>query len=737
MTDDAFSGPFHSETRREEKMSPSREFFRKLLAGGLFLALLGLYFFSSVPGLGTEDSAELAAGARLLTMVHAPGYPLYLLLGKLFCLPESDSRFQGLFPGHGLVLFSVLTGAAAIALLFLFLSRRASTTSAAAGALTLGFAVGFWKTATEIEVYSLQFLLFIALLAVVRAAGEFPTPYRVRLLGLLLGISLAHHIGVLIHIPALALYVAWHWKARRRFPEPGDAGAGLLYLLFGLAAYSTLLALSARPNPPFISWKPIRSLPMLLHVATGAGFKRLLFHVPFSEVMHRLLVLPLGLLLSLPVAGIFFSLVGIPVTFRRDLPWAALLTAVAAVSIFHTANYDVLDPERFVLPALLPLAIFAGEGFRWIEQRWFPSNGSRGILILIFIASALVPRFQTGFFSRPAERTFAVDAGRAILRYHEEAFRDTVSVRDEWFPERKGPPASSVIWCDWHFYPVLKYFQLVEKRGTHVLIFMDTDVATPGRYFLPGRTFTLNPSLDLGDSFFLAMDHLQWRVEPPHVPEPVPEEKGQEFPDSEILGTSDGISIVRADFSETLVPSRPVPVDLYLRRSSNSSDTVILELILKRDGVPIMVTPGAPLGWHFPPKRWTPEAVYRERTETILPSGAVRHRAGSVFSLHARLRTATADTVVPLGTMKLQRKKSPSPNRRLFLGWKFHTRSGRPNGKTTKAFFLKRHLPAGWKVCASREARFSEFPSSHNPLCGPYGANVGFPQARPFCSIPL
>ena len=47
---------------------------------------LALYLATLAPGLYTLDSAELAAGAHVLGIVHATGYPVYLLLLKAWTL---------------------------------------------------------------------------------------------------------------------------------------------------------------------------------------------------------------------------------------------------------------------------------------------------------------------------------------------------------------------------------------------------------------------------------------------------------------------------------------------------------------------------------------------------------------------------------------------------------------------------------------------------------------------------
>jgi len=58
----------------------------------VFLATFGLYLNWLTPGIGLEDSGEFATAATTLSLTHPPGYPLYLLLGRLFILVPAGSR---------------------------------------------------------------------------------------------------------------------------------------------------------------------------------------------------------------------------------------------------------------------------------------------------------------------------------------------------------------------------------------------------------------------------------------------------------------------------------------------------------------------------------------------------------------------------------------------------------------------------------------------------------------------
>ena len=80
-----------------------------VLSGALALAL---YLGTLAPTVTFADAGELAAAAYTLDVAHPPGFPLYLLLGKLFTLLVPWGRVV-----QRLNAFSALCAAATVGLL--------------------------------------------------------------------------------------------------------------------------------------------------------------------------------------------------------------------------------------------------------------------------------------------------------------------------------------------------------------------------------------------------------------------------------------------------------------------------------------------------------------------------------------------------------------------------------------------------------------------------------------------
>ena len=107
---------------------------------GLGLLAFSVYAWGACRTIYVGDSGELVTAVYLLGIPHPTGYPLYVLLGKLWtlALPFGSIAWR-------MSLFSAACAAGACALLFLFLCRsvRLAAVAALLAALLLAFAPSF------------------------------------------------------------------------------------------------------------------------------------------------------------------------------------------------------------------------------------------------------------------------------------------------------------------------------------------------------------------------------------------------------------------------------------------------------------------------------------------------------------------------------------------------------------------------------------------------------------------
>ncbi len=138
------------------------------IAIGLFTGLFALYAVGACRTIYVGDSGELVAAVHTLGIPHPSGFPLYVLLGKLWTLvlPVGSIAFR-------MSLFSAMCAAAACTVLLVVgrvvgLGRRA----AIFGALMLGLAPSFWSQANIQRVYTLNALSLVVAVLFALAGSE-------------------------------------------------------------------------------------------------------------------------------------------------------------------------------------------------------------------------------------------------------------------------------------------------------------------------------------------------------------------------------------------------------------------------------------------------------------------------------------------------------------------------------------------------------------------------------------
>lgn len=576
-----------------------------------FLIAFIFFFLTSAPGIGTEDSAELTGGARFLAMVHAPGYPIYLILGRL-------ASWLSAVPGRGLALLSVFAGAAAVGLLHAILAPRIGTAAAGAAAILLTFCEMFWRASTEVEVYALQSFFIIGVIGALLRLRDDPSERSRNLLGFVIGLTLAHHMGLIILLPFIAAY-ALH--ADRSAVTAVTAlrwirSAG--FFLIGLSPYLLLLVLSRRAELTTIEWRPIMTFPELFNIMSGAGFKRLLFAVPLNRAMENIVTFPFVLLLQFSLLGIVLATGGLYALMRDRPSFCALLIAMTGMTIFHAANYDVLDPHTFMMPAVPLVAILAGYGFRFLSSFMKLSSRAEIAALGIIFLTAAAGRVAAGGTLTTAYNTLPLDMARIVLDSHEGA--------------------DDIIWADWRYAPLLRTIQILERRAPTARIEFDSTSESPAELFEAGKTYTMRASKELAKLHPLVMTNLHWKI----VDAPLTSESG----DSPIFSFA-GLDVLSIDSASSAIPGQPLNVRVTFCRGENTAETVTGSLILTRNGRPRLSTPFSLLHWHYAPKDLEPNVAYFEPLQTIIPAAHADDE--SRFSLRIRLESADEAVDYELG----------------------------------------------------------------------------------------
>ena len=439
-------------------------------AGGALVAavLFVLFALGACRTIYVGDSGELVTAVHVLGIPHPTGYPLYVLLGKLWTLlvPFGSIAWR-------MSLFSAACAAIACGLVY-GLGRRAGWHPIAAltASLLVAFGASFWGEANVQRVYALG-AVFIAGTTLV--AWEWHATRRTTLLpwaAFLCGLGATNHMFMAVYGLALGAFVVCtepRLLARGRLVL-GCVGSGLI----GLLPY-LYLPLRSMADPP-LDWGDPETGQGLMEVVLRRDFwPRAWIEGPTDLVLVATDFLQ-GLGSELTWGGVGLAVLGLAVGVRRGLPvLLAVLVVVFNVGslAMHGSRSDIFIWHRYYIPSYMMLAILAGLGTDALLVR---------LPRALRVAPLLLPVLMLGLGWQRFDRsryTIAEDFSRAVL--------ETV------------PPGAHLIATDDNILFVLIYLRFVEEQRPDVNLIMQGvgDADLPPLRFDPDRDpvlFTHHPN---------------------------------------------------------------------------------------------------------------------------------------------------------------------------------------------------------------------------------------------------
>lgn len=336
-----------------------------LLAPAAALAAFVVYMLTLAPTVYGFDSAELATGAYSLGIVHATGYPLYLLLGKLFTLlPIGDVAYR-------VNLLSAAFGAGTVGLLVAVARRlgcRPLTAVAAAG--LFAFSNYFWQMAVVAEVYTLHtFGLALSLWALLAWHHDGRAGY-LQLFTFVYALSLGNHMSGVLFAPAFAGYLLLHPRQPLRSLQT-VATMGLLAAL-GLSVYLYLpLRSAAQPPIDYVGdyyGVDLASPSGILWMMSGQMYRFFVFGHPAGQILREAAAAFGFLWRNFLGAGVLIGAVGAVAQFKHSRRSFGLCAGIYLAVTMFFINYAVVDKDTMFLPAYLMWALWVGLGLEALAR---------------------------------------------------------------------------------------------------------------------------------------------------------------------------------------------------------------------------------------------------------------------------------------------------------------------------------------------------------------------------------
>jgi hypothetical protein len=410
-----------------------------------------LYLATLAPTVYNLDSAELSVAAYTGGLTRATGYPLYLILGWFWSrLPIGDV-------GYRMNLFSAFTGALTVALAEHILRRLAVGPWARMGALgLLAASVYFWAMSLVAEVYTLHTALVAGLVLLLLAWGEQPTPHRLLLLGLLVGLSMGHHAATVLLLPGCAWYLLTTAPGQVLTPRALLLGAGAWLVGFSIYLY---LPWRYGMQPAFNyagtydatgALVPInlQSPVGLWWLISGRKFGNWMFAYSGGDLWLQAEQFLIWLWRAFLGVGIGPGLVGLLALLQRD--WrlgGALLWMFGGHAAFYV-DYLAGDKEMMFLPTYLVFALWVGVGYQWLLD-WLEGSGGGALLRGVMAGAVLFGIGWNWPLVNLSQDWSARRYGEAIL-------------------EQVEPDALILGW--WSTAPLIRYLQLVEGQRLDVQV---------------------------------------------------------------------------------------------------------------------------------------------------------------------------------------------------------------------------------------------------------------------------
>ncbi|MDX1993664.1 MAG: DUF2723 domain-containing protein [bacterium] len=352
----------------ERPFNTGRLLDRAVPAALLIVTLLVL-LRTMVPTFYTGDSGEFVIGAKTLGIVHAPGYPLYLLLLHLFLQLPYDTGWLA-------NLFSTLCLAFTAPVLYLALRQLVPMGVSACATLIFIWSYYIWVNGLYAEIYTPQILaLAVCLLLGVRLLRTSPPSSRLSLaLGAVFGLAAALNPTSLFFVPGMivlyrAARIPWRWCITAGIVA---AIVFLVPLLYFPLRYSPALPLNLAGNFDHVGvFQPVdlRTLEGILWMLSGQQFNDLFFAdglLPSPAQLIEVVRLYLSNFLGF---GFVLGLIGLGSLFRQCRRgfwlWLAFFLPVTA---FYT-TYGASDKAFMFGTSFLVWAVALGFGLRWLTEQ--------------------------------------------------------------------------------------------------------------------------------------------------------------------------------------------------------------------------------------------------------------------------------------------------------------------------------------------------------------------------------
>ena len=338
----------------------------------LVLTLSCVYLYTLAPGLAWanngSDGGDLVTAAYTGGIAHPTGYPLYLLLARLFqFLPVGSLAYRTNLMSVVATVFSAVL----IYKIVAYTLRESGFDRTWLSGLTAGFAFGLaplvWSQAVITEVYALQaFLTVLILYLFVIPFPQVEPKALERIRGLVTGLAMGNHVTTIFMFPLIFFSGSKANSKSTRLKSASSLIRQLVWFSIGLSVYLTL-PLRALTNPP-VNWGNPVTLKRFWWLISGELYRSYYLRLEFSEIPGRVQAWASLLIQQFGWLALVLGIIGLILFFSPSRLYSALIWASLAYSLFAFI-YSSDDSYVYLIPLYISFAVWIGLGMGNVLNR--------------------------------------------------------------------------------------------------------------------------------------------------------------------------------------------------------------------------------------------------------------------------------------------------------------------------------------------------------------------------------
>ena len=631
-------------------LADRKRYTTQFLALAVFIFAAALYIRTAAPTLGGAfDSEEFQHAAYTLGIAHATGYPLYLILGKLFTtfVPLGNIAYR-------MNLLSALIGAGTAVLVFLNamqLTRRPLASLAAAAVFATNPAV--WRQAGVASVGPLHLFLVAAILyaLLLWQAKRVPLSLAVFLFGL----SLTHHRSTLLLAPAIAVFVLLvDFDLLRR---PRDLARTALWLALPLVLYLYMPVFGN--NSPWYS----NTFQGFIGEISGGDAGDFIRAAP-SEIAQGIVLVSEYLFDSFGYLGLGMVIVGVFWSggFSRLLTAKSTKPAKASTPNFQVSLLLGLCTLIFSIWG----TIYAGEPDRYIVLPfvfliyWFAIGIAAFEDVLVRLPYPHTPTLARALLTAALALPLLLPFGERFRIADWSSFDRVYKQWDEIFT--LPLPRNAVLVGNWGQLNAMRYMQRVEnRRGDLQLVgtLYDPEPQTQAAQnaFADGRTLFLSPGIPLptGTYRYGQVGPLLEVYDAPQMQQPVAARNMLSASSLGLYNVAVTTALEPYAPTQTIAPNRTARFAFTWRAEDTVNDFIIRIGLYDPEGHLIAQKDEPPIRGLYPASKWQRGEYVNDVHNLLIPAGSPPgQHSWQVAVLDSKTKAIAIDKVAS-GTFVVER----------------------------------------------------------------------------------